>query len=199
MEQRRQPGKFVPWIVVATLVAVIAATMLYQRGRGGDAAVAGAPGAPNPVATAPMRDGRPLPQRSVAQPMTPEMVRERQAVLAKKRAEVQQRVDQTQAAFRARYAGEPVDAAWAGAKEAALAQASVSPQIRELGVEPGNLAVDCRSTMCRITADFPSTSAGDDWFTLYMNNVATDVPVASYKYNRKPDGTYTIDVYAVGK
>jgi hypothetical protein len=108
-------------------------------------------------------------------------------------------VDRTQATFASRYGSEPVDAAWATAKQAELTDLSVSQQIRELGVEPENMAVDCKSTMCRVTADFASTSAGDDWFTLYMANVGAKVPVASYKYIQNPDGTVTINLYALGR
>ena len=32
-----------------------------------------------------------------------------------------------------------------------------------------------------------------------MNNVGAKVPVASYKYVRNPDGTVSINVYALGR
>jgi hypothetical protein len=200
MEQRKQPGSLVPWLVVATLVALIAAVVIYQRTLGDHASDAAAPPeAPASDDREAFRASRPVATPAPRQPLTPEMVKDRQRALVAKRAEVQQRVDQTQAAFTSRYNSETVDPAWAGGKEAALSQLAMSPQMREIGAEPKNLAVDCKSTMCKVTADFPSTSAGDDWFTLYMNNVGAQVPVASYKYVRNPDGSYSINVYAVGR
>lgn len=126
-------------------------------------------------------------------------LREQRQKMADKRKQVQQQVDRTQAAFAARYNNEPVDAAWAGAKEAELMGLGVSDQIRQLNAQPQNMAVDCKSSMCRITGDFASMSTGDDWVTLYMNNVGDKVPVASYKYVQNPDGTVSINVYAVGR
>jgi hypothetical protein len=124
---------------------------------------------------------------------------ERREKTAEKRKQVQQQVDRTQAVFAARYQNESVDAAWAGAKEAELMGLGVSDQIRQLGAEPKNMAVDCKSSMCRITGDFATMSTGDDWVTLYMNNVGDKVPVASYKYVQNPDGTVSINLYAMGR
>jgi hypothetical protein len=200
MEQRKHPGSLVPWLVVATLVALIAAAVVYQRTRGSQASDAVVPteGTASDSYEA-RRTARSVAMPAPRQPLTQEMVAERRQAMVAKRAEVQQRVDQTQAAFMSKYNTEPVDPAWAGGKEAALAQLATSPQMQEIGAEPKNLAVDCKSTMCKVTADFPSTSAGDDWFTLYMNSVGAQVPTASYKYVRNPDGSYSINVYAVGR
>lgn len=118
---------------------------------------------------------------------------------AKKREEVQQKVDRTHSAFAAKFGKEGVDAAWAGAKESTLARKGVSSQISQMGVAPKDMKVDCKTTMCLITGDFPNMTAGDDWVTLYMNNVASDVPMASYKYVQNGDGTVTINVYAMGR
>ena len=185
-----------PWLVGLALIVVIALAMLFKRA-GNEAA----PVEPQPEQQAtqatpdPRRGGTP----GTGQLSPQADLRAQRQKAAEARKDVQQKVDRTQAAFAARYNNEPVDAAWAGAKEAELMGLGVSDQIRQLGAEPQNMSVDCKSSMCRITGDFATTSTGDDWFTLYMNNVGAKVPVASYKYVRNPDGTVTINVYAMGR
>ena len=51
----------------------------------------------------------------------------------------------------ARYASEPVDAAWASAKEAKLLAASVSDEIRRVDAVPWNYRARCHSSVCRIS------------------------------------------------
>ena len=187
-----------PWLVAIAVISVIALAMLFKRADNEAApAVAQPDRKPSPGhATGSLALARmPVP----GQPLSAEALQDSARQTADKRKQVQQQVDRTQAAFAARYTNEPVDAAWAGAKEAELMGLGVSDQIRQLGAEPQNMAVDCKSSMCRITGDFATMSTGDDWVTLYMNNVGDKLPMASYKYVQNPDGTVTINVYAVGR
>ena len=186
-----------PWLVAIAVILVIALAMLFKRGNDAAPAVT----QPDQQASA-QAATRPGPRRGMSvpgQPMSMAALRDQRQQTADKRKKVQQQVDRTQAAFAAKYENEPVDAAWAGAKEAELMGLGVSDQIRQLGAEPQNMAVDCKSSMCRITGDFATMSTGDDWITLYMNNVGDKVPVASYKYVQNADGTVSINVYAVGR
>lgn len=186
-----------PWLVGLAVIVVIALAMLFKR-TGSDPAPAVVQ--PEQQAEATTRpDPRRGAMRSPGRPLSAEAVREQRQKTAEKRKQVQQQVDRTQAEFATRYKNEPVDAAWAGAKEAELMKLGVSDQITQMGVEPQNMAVDCKSSMCRITGDFASMSKGDDWVTLYMTNVGDKVPVASYKYVQNPDGTVSINVYALGR
>lgn len=186
-----------PWLVAIAVILVVALAMLFKRAGSDAAAAVAQPEQQAQPATqpAPRHRGMPLP----GQPLSVAALREQRQKMADKRKQVQQQVDRTQAAFAARYNNEPVDAAWAGAKEAELMGLGVSDQIRQLNAQPQNMAVDCKSSMCRITGDFATMSTGDDWITLYMNNVGDKVPVASYKYVQNPDGTVTINVYAMGR
>jgi hypothetical protein len=179
------------------VIVVIALAMLFKR-TGSDPAPAVVPLEQQAEATT-RPDPRRGAMRSPGRPLSVEAVREQRQKTAEKRKQVQQQVDRTQAEFATRYKNEPVDAAWAGAKEAELMKLGVSDQITQMGVEPQNMAVDCKSSMCRITGDFVSMSKGDDWVTLYMTNVGDKLPVASYKYVHNPDGTVSINVYALGR
>jgi|SRR5687768_682858 len=188
-----------PWLVAVTVILVITLAMFFKRaGDEGTPAVAQQDQQPSAEVTA-----GPDPRRGAAmrtgQPLSTAALQEKRQKTADKRKLAQQQVDRTQAAFAARYSNEPVDAAWAGAKEAELLGLGVSDPMRQMGAEPQNMAVDCKSSMCRITADFASMSKGDDWFALYMNNVGDKVPVASYKYVQNADGTVSINVYAAGR
>ena len=186
-----------PWLVAIAVILVIALAMLFKRAGNDDAPAVAQPEQQAQSATRPdpRRRAMPLP----GQPLSALALQDQRQKLADKRKQVQQQVDRTQAEFAARYTNEPVDAAWAGAKEAELMGLGVSDQIRQLNAAPQNMVVDCKSSMCRITGDFATTSTGDDWITLYMNNVGDKVPMASYKYVQNPDGTVSINVYAVGR
>lgn len=186
-----------PWLVGLAVIVVIALAMLFKRAGNETGSAARQP--EQQVSAQAVPDPRRGGTRAAGQPLPAADLRAQREKAAENRKRVQQQVDRTQAAFAARYENEPVDAAWAGAKEAELMELSVSDQIRQLGAEPQNMSVDCKSSMCRITGDFANSSTGDDWFTLYMNNVGAKVPVASYKYVRNPDGTVTINVYAMGR
>ena len=118
---------------------------------------------------------------------------------AKSRREMQQQIERTQSAFSTRYANETVDPAWAAAKEATLDQQTVSTTIEQAGVVPENVAVDCKSTVCLVSADFGNRGDADAWFALYMNNVAAEVPYAVSQHVVNADGGITLKVYAVGR
>ena len=189
-----------PWLVAIAVILVIALIMLFKRA---DNEAAPAVAQSDQQASAQVT-ARPDPRRGAAmrtpgQPLSAAALQEKRQKTADQRKLGQQQVDRTQNAFAARYSNEPVDPAWASGKEAELLGLGVSDPMRQMGAEPQNMVVDCKSSMCRITAEFASMSKGDDWFALYMNNVGEKVPVASYKYVQNPDGTVTINVYAMGR
>ena len=201
MQQPRDAKlSFTPWLIVGGVVVCMGLVTIYaQRLKSDDD-----PAAP---AQTPAEARAPMPRLPAHSPRaavpglspTAQAVAVQRQAVAQQRKEAQARVDRTQAAFASRYETEPVDASWASAKESQLTRLASSDQIKQIGVEARNLNVDCKSSMCRVTGDFDSMGAGDDWFALYMNNVAEQVPVASYKYIRNPDGTVKINVYAVGR
>lgn len=200
MSDRAPRNSKLPWLLVAAVAIVIVATMVYMRSGPGEPPVPAADGVE--AASDPSASRSPDPSRNPPQPrsqLSRDAMEQRKRIISEKRKQVQDNVDRTQAAFASRYGSEPVDASWATIKQAELTKLAVSDQISELGVEPKNMSVDCKTTMCRVTADFASMSAGDDWFTLYMGNVGTKVPVASYKYVQNPDGTVSINLYALGR
>lgn len=98
-----------------------------------------------------------------------------------------------------RYAAEDLDPVWAAAKEATMFGASTSTQIAQLEAEPQALDISCRSTTCRIEADFASASLAEDWFTLFSTNLGAEMPHASFEYSRQADGSARVVVYGIGR
>ena len=113
--------------------------------------------------------------------------------------ELQAHVDRTRETFAARFNTEQVDSAWSNAMERDLVALSDSDQIRAMDANVSNIEADCRTTICRIRADVPSITAGDDWFTLYMTNVGAKLPEVAYRYVPGDDGKLRIELYAIGR
>ena len=114
-------------------------------------------------------------------------------------AQVQGIVDRTRATLMGRYTHESVDTTWSNTMERQLVSLADSDQIRAMHANVANLEVDCRTSMCRVSGDVPSITAGDDWFTLYMTNVGGAMPEAAYRYVRNPDGTLHIEVFGIAR
>jgi hypothetical protein len=200
MQNSKPKQTIIPWLVAGAVLLSMAVVMVYRhRARENDALLqSSAPVTAEPVSRTPSVPHRRTDSRAALAGAAQSMAAKREE-LGRRRKEVQVRVDRTQAAFASRHRSEAVDPAWSNAKEAELTRLATSDQIKQLGVDARDLNIDCRTSMCRITANFDSTAAGDDWIVLYMNNVAQQVPAASYKYIRNPDGTVTINVYAIGR
>ncbi|HJW46260.1 MAG TPA: hypothetical protein VJ484_07190 [Lysobacter sp.] len=142
-----------------------------------------------------------VPSRSASQ--LPMNGAEAQARLQAKRAQERKKIDRVVAAGRSklvgRYESQPIDHAWATVKRAELMELGTSEQIEAIQAQPTSLGVDCRTSVCRIGADFPSQTAAEDWATLYLISEGANLPQASMKASVNPDGSVHLDVYAHAK
>ncbi len=93
------------------------------------------------------------------------------------------------------YQTEAVDAGWAIGKERALETLQSNDQIEQFGARPVALDVACRSSVCRLQAEFASRVAADDWITLYLLNAGHEISRSSYLRTDYPDGTASIELY----
>ena len=113
------------------------------------------------------------------------------------------RIDKTVAIGRqrlqAQFSSERADPSWAMGREQSLVANSTSPQINDLHVEPKNFQAECRSSTCRVTADFTSRSNAEDWFTLFLTNTGTRMGRTSYQLSANPDGSAHIEVYGTAR
>jgi hypothetical protein len=131
--------------------------------------------------------------------MAPERLADWQARRAHAQAEQVRRGRALHDALAARYAAEPVDAAWAAAKEARLLAASVSDEIRRTNAVPENYRASCRSTVCRIGADFPDRGAAEDWLTLFSTGTGGELPNEAYIVTQDPDGGIHLEIMGLAR
>ena len=185
-----------PGIILAGGVVIVVAVTVFRSGERSDQSVA-APPMQDPIVsdtTAPTANFTSGPRIEIAPPLS-----STRAARNEQRAALQQRVDGTHAALASQYRNQRVDPAWAPGKERELAGLSSSDQIKQLNADVANMTVDCKASVCKISGDFKSITAGDDWLTLYMGNLGSKLPAASYKYLRNADGTFRIEIYGVGR
>lgn len=184
-------------VVVVALIVGITASRLRVADAGSpivtvhDDAVGSVTQASTPVSPATM-NRTPLPGPI---PTEAEIIAEREAG----KREVQQVVDAGKNKLVGRYQSEQVDARWARAKEQHLQSASTTAEMVSLNAVPADMEVTCRSSVCRITATFPSRVAAEDWFTLYALNVGAEMPNASYESHLNPDGTVGVQIHGLAR
>ena len=177
-------------VVLVILGVTIGRRLLADADRHESAA---APPLETPASVQAQARSRPAPARV---PFSPELRRERrkaaQAAQERKGRELHQ-------ALASRYAGEPVDAAWASAKEAKLLAASASDEIRRSNAVPENYRASCRSSVCRIGADFPNRGAVQDWLTLFSTAVGSELPNEAYVVTSNQDGSVHLDIMGLAR
>ena len=187
----------VAWPLIAGLLAIamIVGVTIGRRDRSAMAAgdsAASAPAAPGitPRLAKQARSPNSIPQFSMAER------RER-----RKAAQVEQenKARAFHATLAARHAAEPVDAAWAGAKEAKLLAASASDEMRRIDALPDNYRASCRSSVCKIGADFPNRGAVQDWLTLFSTGVGSELPNEAYIVTNNPDGSVHLEIMGLAR
>ncbi|MFT3896162.1 MAG: hypothetical protein QM719_00420 [Thermomonas sp.] len=197
-----------PWVLMALVVAVIAGVTLYRQFH------SSADTAKLSQSVDEESDGR----KGAARRLTPEEIRalatrspglqggatvSDMAGMMEKRKRMaeatQARTRERNAAFAARFAAEKSDPSWSPAHEKELASLQDSDPMRDADAKATNFRADCRSTTCRIQADFPDSSAAADWLQLYMGSVGDRLPVATAHKVTNPDGSVRVEIYGVGR
>lgn len=190
---RGAPGAIRPLLAGVAVIAIVLAVTLLRK-----APVA----APEPTAPPAPAQDRPV-QRPATdlrrKAMAPERLADWQARRAHAQAEQVRRGRALHDALAARYAAEPVDAAWAAVKEARLLAASVSDEIRRTNAVPENYRASCRSTVCRIGADFPDRGAAEDWLTLFSTGTGGELPNEAYIVTQDPDGGIHLEIMGLAR
>jgi hypothetical protein len=195
-----------PWVLLVLIVALIVGVTLYRQFR-------------TPSITAELPQTVESTERGVtARRLSPEEIRalarrspgmsgqatalDMTAMIEKRKrmaAASQERIQKRNVAMVQAFAAEKPDAAWSNAHERDLASLQDSDPMRDAGVKAANLDVDCRSTMCRIQADFPDAGAAASWLQIYMGSVGDRLPVATAHKVTNPDGSVRVEIYGVGR
>ena len=121
----------------------------------------------------------------------------RQQNMEEVQKEAQRKAESQHLAFAARFAAEQVDARWAAAQQADILAASKAGQIAQLQAQPKQIDIDCKSSTCRVEADFARRSVAEDWLTLFLMNMGGGMANATYEYSTNPDGSARLTVYGV--
>lgn len=183
------------WVLLVLAVAVVGITLYRARSLSSqpetDAPADSAAQADTPAVVATKRTAALRPAAESVEQME-------QQVLENKLA-VQAEVDETYSGYKTQYDNERTNPQWSAAKEQDLLRLRSTAEIARLNADVSNLQVDCKSSMCRLTGDFPTMTAGSDWFTLYSLNVGEGLPSSTFKFERNADGTSKIVIYAVGR
>jgi len=197
-----------PWALLALVVAVIAGVTLYRQFRSGahgegtsSVAASDDAGHAQSVRRLSPEEVRALAARSpgLAGPRTAGDIAAMMERRERMAQATQARIEKRNADMAGSYAAEKVDPAWSGAHEKDLASLLDSGPLRDAGTKAGNFQAQCRSSMCRIQADFPDPSSASDWLQLYMAGVGDNLPVATAHQIRNPDGSVRIEIYGVGR
>jgi hypothetical protein len=137
--------------------------------------------------------------RSPAMPSYEEALAQRKQSRKAMNAEQERRGLALHQSLSSRYAGEKKDAAWASAKESRLLAASTSDEIRRVGAEARNYTASCRSSVCRISADFPTRGALEDWLTLFSTGLGSELPNEAYVVSTNQDGSLRLEIMGLAR
>jgi len=114
-----------------------------------------------------------------------------------RRAERTQQLEDIRLAAAFRFEQESVDTAWAAGKESKLQSlAENSPTYQQAGILPQSLQIDCRSTLCKVTANHASYGASADWAMIFMTSAAGEVVRIYTKTINNADGTTSVEMFA---
>ena len=196
-----------PWALLALVIAVIAGVTLYRQFHSTTGQDAAAPGTPDATdGRIAIRDLSPDQLRALAARSPgqsgPATARDMAEMMEKRKRmteAAQARNRERNAAMLARFAAEKADPAWSGIHEKELASLQDSDPMRDAGVTAANFKTDCRSTICRIQADFPNSGTANSWLELYMASVGDNLPVATAHQVTNPDGSVRVEIYGVGR
>jgi hypothetical protein len=188
------------WGVLASIAISIVALTWWNMGgladRAPDTAASpqsrSPPPAPSPTAT----DTPPLPVASPAKWTTPSAL---ESQVAASQDATKKIAKAGRDRLQGRYISEHPDPRWAMAKEQTLSGLSTSTQIDELGARPLDFSASCRTSVCRIHADFLTRRAAEDWFTLYTLNAGAEMPNVSVHTLANPDGSVRLELYGLAR
>lgn len=195
-----------PWVLLALFIALIAGVTLVRQFRASESGIASSPPAAPGDSSQGTPEHRPSPDelRALASRSSSQVgaADEMARILGKRKRTTeatQARIQQRNAAMASRFAAEKSDPAWSGMHEKDLAALLDSDPMRDAGVKAVNFRADCRSTMCRIQADFPNRSMASDWLQLYMGSAGDRLPVATAHQVANPDGSVRVEILGVGR
>jgi hypothetical protein len=99
----------------------------------------------------------------------------------------------------AQHRSDPVDPAWSTQAETELTRLARGDWVSEAGGAPTRLVVDCRSTRCRIAADFVRLSQAEDWSELFLTQAGGTIYRSQTVLIPRTDGGAELRLYSTRK
>ena len=192
-----------PWVaglLVATLIVVVTLVLYMRRDDVGSSRSAAVPVAGPAVATT-----SPAQAMSAGEPQrggSRDRARSPIAAIAAERKRLREQGEALGARMRSeaisRYAGETPDPAWAGSKQQALAM--IADDLAEQGMPvPPDLGIDCKRSICKITASFADDAAADRWAMFYMASLGAATSRSVVSTVITPEGRSGIEIYSMAR
>ncbi len=190
-------------LIVAAVVIIAVATVTFVARRDAPGSEAQDAGVTAEVPTSAHQASAPpasrAPPRVGAGPMTPGQVQASLDRRATMRDAHVARTTKAREEATARFEQESVDPAWAPQKEAELTSFTQQEAFATAGVSPRSLAIDCKSSMCRVDGSFASNGDAEDWILIYMSSVGSSLPSSLVSRRANPDGTTGVQIYGRGR
>lgn len=190
-------SSLIPLALVVVVVALVAGSVGWSlRSHGGADAISAEASDNRSSTDLESQQAAALPaQHAKAAPTIDAFNRNANAMMAANNANTAKIVAAGTQKLRSHYDNEPVDRPWAMRKQKALADANDSPMLDDVKAKPLSFDSTCRSTTCLISANFPSTSEAEDWFTLYTMLAGPEMSNAAMERTTNPDGTVHLQIY----
>lgn len=191
----RATGKLVAGIGLAIAAAVMAIT--WQTGQRPPPAAGPATEGSN--IASPSANGRPLPataaRTAVAKEsppaLTPEQVQQRLIDTEKQRAV---EAEAAQRYWVEGFAAQSVNSSWARAKEDEVRKIVEADDFDAYGVRPKDFQIECRSSLCKVTATFPSQDKAEDWMRAFTLKTAQGFSGGATQTVKQPNGEATVRI-----
>lgn len=81
--------------------------------------------------------------------------------------------------------------------ESRLEDTAVGRDMAGTGIVPKDVVVDCRKTLCRVSADFANAGDAEDWAVMYLSAAGGAIVRARTVQARQPDGSTRLVLYGV--
>lgn len=94
---------------------------------------------------------------------------------------------------------EPLDASWSALSEADILSASIEPVMMESGLQPKDIATDCRSSTCRISARFAESGDAQNWAGMLITQMGGTLSQVKMTVLPLPDGSSEVRIYGARK
>lgn len=198
---RLLPQLWLGWLLVAAALALGIITL-----RNGLSTAAHSSAAiVDTSSTAEVSVDQPLPQDSIAGVVRPHQAVsvEPQDPMAALRAVDQRRAaeaSKNQRYWQEGFASQDVNPSWAAAKSREIQQLAASDDIKSAGAKPPvEMKVECRSSLCKVTAEFASNSDAQDWVEIFSLTSGKAFSGGATSVKTLPDGTAELTVITAAR